>query len=90
MNKNCFKITGGKGFQITFPNGVTASVQFGRGNYCENRFKSIPTETDCESSSAEVFAYDKDGNSIGNPQGWQSPAEVLEFLNSCAAMGKDV
>ena len=28
-----FKITDGKGFHITFKNGVTVSVQFGYGNY---------------------------------------------------------
>ena len=26
-----------KGFQITFDNGVTVSVQFGYGDYCNNR-----------------------------------------------------
>lgn len=31
-----FAITGGKGFQITFPNKITISVQFGPGNYCEH------------------------------------------------------
>jgi hypothetical protein len=32
-----FTITNGKGFQIKFANGWTVSVQFGTGNYCENR-----------------------------------------------------
>lgn len=31
-----FKITNGKGFHITFPNGYTASIQWGWGNYCDN------------------------------------------------------
>ena len=26
----------GKGFHMTFANGKTISVQFGRGNYCDN------------------------------------------------------
>jgi hypothetical protein len=30
------KITAGKGFQITFANGYTVSVQWGPGNYCDN------------------------------------------------------
>lgn len=30
-----FKIISGKGFHITFKNGVTVSVQFGWGNYCD-------------------------------------------------------
>lgn len=32
-----FSITCGRGFQITFSNGVTISVQFGPNNYCDNR-----------------------------------------------------
>ena len=31
-----FKITRGTGFQMTFENGWTISVQFGYGNYCDN------------------------------------------------------
>ena len=31
-----FRITGGKGFQLDLPNGVTVSVQFGPGNYCDS------------------------------------------------------
>ena len=30
------KITRGTGFQMTFENGWTISVQFGYGNYCDN------------------------------------------------------
>ena len=31
-----FRITGGRGFQLDLPNGVTVSVQWGPGNYCDN------------------------------------------------------
>ena len=31
-----FRITGGKGFHIVFPNGYGVSVQFGPGNYGSN------------------------------------------------------
>lgn len=31
-----FRITGKKGFHITFENGYTVSVQFGPGNYCDH------------------------------------------------------
>ena len=31
-----FKSTENKGFQMTFENGWTISVQFGYGNYCDN------------------------------------------------------
>lgn len=33
-----FVITEGKGFQITFENGYTVSVQWGCANYCDNKF----------------------------------------------------
>ena len=36
MDKRDFRITGGKGFQLDLPNGVTVSVQWGPGNYCDN------------------------------------------------------
>jgi len=38
MTKAGFNISAKKGFQITFRNGWTASVQFGLGNYCNNGF----------------------------------------------------
>ena len=48
-----FRITEGKGFQITFANGYTASVQFGSGNYCSNFADIMETRDNCESSTAE-------------------------------------
>jgi hypothetical protein len=32
-----FSITGARGFHMTFPNDWTVSVQWGPGNYCDNR-----------------------------------------------------
>lgn len=37
MAERAFSITAGRGFQIQFPTGVMVSVQFGPGNYCDNR-----------------------------------------------------
>ena len=64
-----FSITGGKGFQLTFPNGWTASVQWGAGNYCENYnvmeyrnpFVVNPDLRKYESQTAEIAAWDRDG-----------------------------
>ena len=61
-----FRITGGKGFQVTFPNKVTLSTQFGACNYCDNRSMGIdldmyispPTLTECD--NAEVAIWDED------------------------------
>lgn len=64
-----FSITGGKGFQLTFPNGWTASVQWGAGNYCENYnvmtyenpFRLDEKLAKYESQTAEIAAWDRDG-----------------------------
>ena len=36
MTDRDMRITGGKGFQLDLPNGVTVSVQWGPGNYSDN------------------------------------------------------
>ena len=45
MDKRDFRIVEGKGFALDLPNGVTVSVQWGPGNYCDS---------DCR--NADVFA----------------------------------
>jgi hypothetical protein len=72
-----FNTTDNKGFQVTFSNGYTISVQFGWGNYCENRNKKVP-EFPC--MNAEIAVWDKDGNFIEEPRGWQSPEEVANYM----------
>lgn len=90
-----FKITGNKGFHITFSNGVTVSVQFGVGNYCQhhnNSFDLMGTKKDnyrWESLDAEIAIWLRNGNWItrefkdngDNVLGWQSSEQVLEALN---------
>ena len=83
-----FKITQGKGFHLTFSNGWTASVQFGYGSYCDNRYEQGKTE----SLTAEVACWPKDGNIVNimenDPSndviGYLSADKVLEFLNKVA------
>jgi hypothetical protein len=82
-----FNITLNKGFNMTFENGWTASVQWGRGNYCSNNSiigdygKPVPA-----SATAEIAAWDKDGNwFVGKDwsdsvKGYCSPEEVAGFL----------
>lgn len=74
----------GKGFQITFDNGWTASVQWGYGMYCDTRDEEKPKE----SQTAEIAAIAPNGslvkmdpNDSDTVRGWQSPADVLTFLN---------
>jgi len=60
-----FQICQGKGFKLTI-DGITLSVQFGMGNYCEKRDYAIgrgkekEKETDCwESTNAEIAVWDE-------------------------------
>lgn len=90
-----FAITGGKGFHITFANGVTVSVQFGGGNYCANYHAQIwpPPKEDTESPDAEVAVFGSGGVRSGNwltklwkdegddVVGYQTPDDVLSLLN---------
>lgn len=91
-----FSASGNKGFQITFANGNKISVQWGPMNYCEpthpqgrNAAFDEPMKNDFwEAETVEVAAFDKDGNwhNFGHDQviGWQTPEQVLEFMNFVA------
>ena len=80
-----FEISNQKGFQITYKNGYTVSVQFGGGNYCTNRDlpiedygKSVPP-----SDTAETALMTKDGfvsYQGDDVQGYMSPPEVLKLM----------
>ena len=65
-----FYATDNKGFKLTFKNGWTISVQFGPGNYCNNRedaYDTYRTKTTgghlqrCESSDAEIAIWRNGG-----------------------------
>ena len=68
-NKNEYQ----NGFSITFDNGYTISVQFGKANYSNG------------STTAEVAAWSKDGTwyKLGandNVIGWQTADEVADLI----------
>ena len=71
------------GFQMTFENGNTISVQFGMGNYCNNKYQS---KENCE--NAEIAIWNADGNwfDFGNDQvkGHCTPNEVAYYINLAA------
>ena len=86
-----FKITQNKGFQMTFKNGMTISVQFGVGNYCgqrnleKNRWSEIAkTNNIVESDTAEIVIWDKEGTwlSFGSDtvKGWCDTDEVASWI----------
>lgn len=79
-----------RGFWITFDNGHTVSVQFGTGNYCENRDGNAK-----ESKDAEIAAWDADGDWI-HVKGFdyfgddvlarQSPEAVVRFISAVSQL----
>jgi hypothetical protein len=74
----------GKGFGMTFDNGFTISVQWGRGNYSSNRdLVEDDTIKNLEAVSAEIAVIDADGKFLGINKdereaviGWVSPDDV--------------
>lgn len=83
-----FKITKGKGFQMTFANGWTVSVQFGAGNYSSNYNVDFSTPTP-EATTAEIAAWNAEGEwhefEHGDTVcGWCGPDDVANFINLIA------
>lgn len=92
-----FKTCQNKGFQITFENGWTVSVQFGPGNYCEGYPHNIlkydePQKNEFwNSPNAEIAAWDRDKQWYNFPnqdqvQGYQTPKQVAEFIALISAL----
>ena len=91
-----FRSTINKGFQITFDNGNTVSVQWGPGNYCapthpkgRSAPHNAPMSTDFwESKTAEVAAWNEDGDwhrfEHDSVDAYLSPAEVATFIDFVA------
>ena len=84
-----FQITDGRGFQMTFENGVTLSVQFGPANYCENRstddFKAPRKTSLWKSKDAEVAILLPDGEfyqiqECDKVEGWQTVEDVCRWI----------
>ena len=76
----------GKGFAIRFDNGITVSVQWGPGNYADNRHQPYTaTDQQWASNAAEVAACTDDNwwRDFGSDQarGYVTAEEMLEFMN---------
>ena len=86
-----FRTTNNKGFQITFANGYTVSVQFGYGNHCDNRY----SKDAAASANAEVAAFNSHGGDwvkLGEHDdviGWQTPDQVLAIMAMIATLPKE-
>lgn len=91
-----FQSTMNKGFHMTFANGNTISVQFGYGNYCNNRnadFNTLLNKEDVKSETAEIAIWDKSGiwttkdyfpDQCDDVVGYLSADQVLELMNRVA------
>jgi hypothetical protein len=89
-----FTSTFNKGFQMTFENGWTISVQWGARNYCENNnFQEYDRDEwtkrdpmyDCNNAEVAIWRKEDDkwytfenGDTV---KGWSTPDEVAELIN---------
>lgn len=91
-----FTITRGSGFQVTFANGYTVSVQFGDMSYCESQdYKSdrmqsrdYPDGHSCV--NAEVAVLTPGGGffrlaEFDDVAGWVTPEQVARVMAAVAA-----
>jgi hypothetical protein len=78
-----FKSTYNNGFQMTFNNGYTISVQFGFGNYCENK-NTHSIQKIRRSKDAEVMLWDSEGETVQinstDVNGWCNTNQVAEII----------
>lgn len=101
--KKKFNSTLRKGFNMTFENGLTISVQWGAGNYCDNHDNGDFTcRTDARSDTAEIAVLyngefldidqflPEGAYSDGTVCGWLSPEEVLYAMNKVQAFNPNV
>jgi hypothetical protein len=91
-----FRSTVHKGFHMKFTNGYTISVQWGAGNYCENRslheHDSIEwknRDAVYDSPDAEIAVWDVNGEDLKFDNGdlvkaYVSPNEVAEWIYKVA------
>jgi hypothetical protein len=91
-----FKVSQGKGFQMTFANGWTVSVQWGIGNYCDHSTARWTEGANSKvgelgSTTAEIAAWDankvwhqfEDDDSV---KGYCTPDEVAAFIAKISAL----
>lgn len=84
--------TSGKGFRLTFENGLTISVQWGYGNYCSNNSHKwdeqevLVKKGFFDSITAEIAVWDADdtwlrfGNDHDQVKGWVTADQVADYI----------
>jgi hypothetical protein len=86
-----FRTVYNRGFQMTFENGWTISVQFGYGNYCSHRNHESKMEIhQCPDAEIAIWGPDKQDYNFGNDiaKGYFSADEVAEWIKFTANFGK--
>jgi len=82
--------TSGKGFHLTFENGLTISVQWGFGNYCSNKcgrwneLEELQKNRTFGSETAEIAVWDESGKWMlfenDQVKGWLQADEVADYI----------
>lgn len=79
-----FNITRGKGFHMEFENGYVISVQWGSGNYCDNKHLAWDAEVGpCKTAEIAIWPKGGDlkewehGDSV---KGWCDAEEVAYWI----------
>lgn len=93
-----FKITDGRGFHIQFSNGYIVSVQFGPGNYCDNRRLGFGRAAEgtgtCANAEVAVFLQDPDRawyrptclNAGDDVAGYVTPDQLAQVIAEVQAL----
>ncbi len=100
MTMATMRINDGKGFGLTFDNGITISVQIGGGNYCDNygepigRFSRPENYELPASKTAEIAAWDETGNwlTLGDDEirGYVPVEDVFRFAALLQSLPSDL
>ena len=90
ITRSNFTITYGRGFHLTFSNGITVSVQWGAASYSDNYHDEIDEHPmSCKrycSSLAEVAVWDSDNKMLldkGEVWGYQTADQIATII-ACA------
>lgn len=73
-----FRVTGGKGFHVTFENGWTVSVQFGVFNYCANRADLFDGEVNTDTLLSRDQESGKHGSATAETAVWGPDGNLVE------------
>lgn len=86
MERKNLRITDGRGFHIVCANGATVSVQWGRGNYCDNSnmepLRELQRVVDCDNAEVAVWFESGEWHNWGSDEviGYIPADEVARLI----------